>query len=145
MKKNLLTLMLGFSFLLVGATISKAEVSAAFRVTPKIANKVIPEKSLSFLEGKVSFLRMVCTPMDACDNAMHGAEIAFANAVTTCDHYGYGSDNCTSSMGVADRAANVAAEKCGPATVILQAANIRKNIVIFPRKKIGGKREDTSS
>lgn len=83
-------------------------------------------------------MRTVCAPTDACDNALHAADIAFANAVTACDHYGYESENCTSALGVANRAADVAAEKCHPSEL---STNTMKNILIFPLRNVGKKQD----
>lgn len=140
MRKNLLTLMLGFSFLLVGATITKAEVPNTLTVVPtSVVEEGITDKKLSLLKGNLSFLKRVCTPFDSCDNALLAANLAFALAVTTCDSQGWGSSACTSSLGVAERSINVAAEQCNVST------NIRKNIPIFSKENISKKRENAAS
>ena len=139
MKSKIMILMLGFSLMLFGATIAQAEVSAeAVSVLPNLENIAISEQSFSVLKSKISSIEKVCSMLDACDNALLGANIAFGIAVVTCNSQGYGSSACESAMGVALEAANVAATQCN------QSTNIKKDIPINPKENIGKIHRNTS-
>lgn len=128
MRKNLLTLMLGFLFLSAATVVAKAEVSNPASLTPAKAPESIGERKLALLEPKLSFLNSACALVSAdCDNALLAANVAYSLAVVTCNAQGWGSAGCTSAVGVAEAAANTAASKCAAAEQPLQANNIRKN------------------
>lgn len=130
MRKNILTLMLGLSFLLVGASIAKAE--AVSNVSATAAS--MAEKSISISKMKLSYLTKKCALVGACENALLGANIAYSLAVTTCSAQGWGSSGCESALGVALDAANNAASICSEQ---IQTKNIR----IVPKNSVSKNKE----
>ncbi len=139
MKKILLTLVLCISYFAVGAVITKAEVlNTSVSVTSKTIKLSSFEYKLSLLEKKISSVETICSPMDACDNALLYANLTLALAFTTCQSQGWESPACTSAMGQAEQAVNAAVEQCN------QSNNIRKTTPVLPLKNVG-KNQDGKS
>lgn len=144
MRKKLLTLALGFSFLFFGAAITKAEVSRPSNIVAvNVSVKYAAEKNLSSLKRELSSLTAKCAMGADCDNALAAANVAYSLAVITCNAQGWGSDGCTSAVGVAGAAADTAASKCESSPQTPPVAEKRKNTLISPEKGISNGQTDS--
>ena len=102
MRKKLLTLMLGFSFLLVGTSVAKAGVlTTSTTFVANVATASAIEKKLSLQKASVSFLNIVCSSMIAggpCSDAISTAQQSLDTAILVCGLAGMGSDICSQAL-----------------------------------------------